>query len=224
MQLPTAVYLGWAGSEVSPRVEELVRRRYEVVFAHDCGFQEQVDQEQVAPEGADYLFSFGPLIVRAPLLGRIRRAAVNFHTGPPRWPGRGSVSFALLDDDREFGVTAHLMAEDLDSGPILRVLRFPIERDDDLASLDARTKATIPALVEAVLDDLDAAGGEPRPSGERWEREAMTQAQLMACLRVDDADDDQAVARKIRAFEHPRKPGPYLVRAGRRWYLGGREE
>jgi methionyl-tRNA formyltransferase len=203
------------------RVEELVRERYESIFTRHCVFGDTVDQDEIAADGADYLFSFGPLIVRSPLLGRIRRAAVNFHTGPPRWPGRGSVSFALLNADADFGVTAHLMVEELDRGPILRVLRFPIERSDDVASLDARTKATIPELVAAVLDDLERTGGVPRPTGEQWERKALTQDDLLEQMRIGEAEDDAAVARKIRAFSHPTKPGPYLERAGQRfWYLG----
>lgn len=217
-----AVYLGWAGSPISGEVEELVREKYEVVYAHSCTFGERLDQNQIAPDGADYLFSFGPQIVRRGLLDRIRRAAVNFHTGPPRWPGRGSISFALLNGDTDFGVTAHLMTEEIDRGAILQVLRFPIGSDDDVASIDARSKAAIPELAAMVLDSLSLNQGKPMPSGERWERRALTQAELRSRMRIDELDDDDTVARKIRAFSHPTKPGPYVERGGRTfWYLGG---
>ena len=218
---PTAVYLGWQGSEVSTNVESLLRERLDVVFAREFAFGEPFDQDEIAPHGVDYLFSFGPLIVRKALLDRVRRAAVNLHTGPPRWPGRGSVSFALLEDDAEFGVTAHLMAAAVDAGPILHVVRFPISADDDVESLDARTKSAIPELAETVLDDL-LASGEPRPSGDHWERAALTQAELLERMRILDGDDESTVVRKIRAFAHPAKPGPYVERFGHRfWYRTG---
>src|SRR5262249_38807468 len=128
--------------------------------------------------------------------------------------------FALLSGDSELGVTAHLMTEEVDAGAILRVVRFPIAPDDDVASLDQRTKAAIPALATDVVRDLLATGA-PQPSGERWERKALTQADLIARMRVEEHDDDAAVARKIRAFAHPTKPGPYIERSGHRfWYVG----
>ena len=162
--------------------------------------------------------------MRGLLLSRIRLGAVNFHTGPPRWPGRGSISFALLNGDDDFGVTAHLMIEEIDAGPILCVLRFPIEGTDDVASIDARAKAAIPELAAATLRDL-ADDPVPRPSGERWERGAMTQAQLLDRMRIEDGADEEDISRAIRAFAHPTKPGPYIERAGRRfWYLGAERE
>jgi methionyl-tRNA formyltransferase len=217
----SAVYLGWAGSPVSNDVEEIVRQAYDLGFSAHLAFGEQIDQDSIVPGGADYLFSFGPTIVGAALLDRVRTAAINFHTGPPRWPGRGSVSFALLHDDTDFGVTAHLMIDEVDAGPIIRVLRFPISPSDTVESLDARTKEALPRLVELVLEDLSRNGGAPVQSGEQWERAALRQADLLREMRITDADDAASVARKIRAFAHPTKPGPYIERAGERfWYLG----
>ena len=223
MARPSAVYLGWADSPVSRQVEELIGGAFDLEFSQHLEFGERLEQGSIAPDGADYLFSFGPTIVRAPLLGRIRRAAINFHTGPPRWPGRGSVSFALLHDDADFGVTAHLMADEVDAGPIIQVVRFPIESDESVESLDAKTKAAIPELVRFVLEDLGRNDGSPSLSGERWERRAMKQADLLEEMRIGATDDAALVARKIRAFSHPSKPGPYVERAGERfWYLGQR--
>jgi methionyl-tRNA formyltransferase len=218
----SAVYLGWRGSDVSQELERLVAGRYDVLHAEHYGFGDDVDQSAIAPDGADYLFSFGPVIVRRPLLDRIRVAAINFHTAPPRWPGRGSVSFALYHGDREFGVTAHLMTEAVDAGAILRVLRFPIEPGDTVASLDAKTKSEIVPLATAVLDDLERNDGRPVATDERWERPALTLRDMEALLRIEDDDDEDIVRRKIRAFAHPTKPGPYLERSGFRfWYVDG---
>lgn len=220
-----AAYLGWADSPASNEVEQILGASFTLVFTDHFSFGDRFDENAVAPLGVDYLFSFGPTIVRTPLLSRVRRAAINFHTGPPRWPGRGSVSFALLDDDRDFGVTAHLMTETVDAGPILKVIRFPIEMTDTVEALDARAKEAIPRLVEAVVSDLEHGGGAAVPSGERWERPAMTRRDLIAAMRIDDADGPDVVQRKIRAFAHPTRPGPYVERGGVRfWYAADATE
>jgi methionyl-tRNA formyltransferase len=217
----TAVFLGWRDSRISDQIAKLVAGGYEVLEAREIAFGEPIDQEEIAPDGVDYLFSFGPLIVRAPLLHRVERAAINFHSGPPRWPGRGSISFALLEGDTEFGVTAHLMVEEIDQGPILRVIRFPILADDDVAAIDGRTKSAIVDLTRLVLADLDANGGQPCVAAEQWERPALTQADLLRRMEILPTDDDETIARKVRAFAHPTKPGPYIEVGGHRfWYLG----
>ena len=37
---------------------------------------------------------------------------------------------------------------------------------------------------------------------------------MEALMRIDDEDNDDVVKRKIRAFAHPTKPGPFIVPVG----------
>lgn len=50
----------------------------------------------------------------------------NIHPGPPEIPGVRPEVFAIADNATEFGVTAHVMAPKVDSGPIVFCRRFPI--------------------------------------------------------------------------------------------------
>jgi methionyl-tRNA formyltransferase len=216
-----ALYLGWAGSETSELVLDILTDHFEVSFARRCSFGDHLDQEDLAKLRADFLFSFGPVIVRSVLLESVRVAAINFHTGPPKWPGRGSCSFALWDGDKEFGVTAHLMENAVDSGAILRVVRFPIESGDSAETLHEKALRSVPKLVELVVADLESNNWRPVPGEERWERAAMRQRDLVRTMQVEDTDSAVTVSNKIRAFAHSSKPGPYVDRHGFRfWYLG----
>jgi methionyl-tRNA formyltransferase len=49
--------------------------------------------------------------------------------GPPLpdYRGAGQYSFAILNDDREFGTTFHFMVPEVDAGAILGQRRFAIE-------------------------------------------------------------------------------------------------
>ena len=153
-------------------------------------------------------------------MNSLRVGAINFHTAPPRWPGRGSCSFALLAGDKSFGVTAHLMTEEIDSGPILHVLRFRIEVSDTAETLNRKALEYIPKLVLEVVSNLQANNWTPVPSGEVWERKALRQKDLEKVMHINDNDSEEAVIAKIRAFSHSKKPGPYVIKYGRKfWYL-----
>lgn len=223
MQKPTAIYLGWTDSSISKEVEDILRESFELKFVSSFKFGETTDQETLAKLAPQFLFTFGPLIVRQPLLTSPSIAAINFHTAPPKWPGRGSCSHALLSQDTEFGVTAHLLSEAIDAGPILRVLKFPITQDDDAESLHEKTLRKIPELVKATILDLRSNNWQPIiQNDETWERKALKQKELFQLMKIDESDSDEKVALKIRAFSHSQKPGPFIERNGIRfWYLKG---
>lgn len=216
----SGIYLGWAQTPVSAEVLTVLQDSLDIRYSRHCRFGESLDQAALAQRRVDLLCSFGPVLVSQALLDSVGIAAINFHTGPPRWPGRGSCSFALLAGDTDFGVTAHVMTAQPDSGPIMRVHRFPIAPDETAETLHAKTLHAIPELVRAVMEDLVRSEWHVRASGETWERRALRQRDLMDAMRIEDDDSETMVQRKIRAFAHSKKPGPYMVRHGYRfWYV-----
>lgn len=103
----------------------------------------------------DYIFCFRSyFILKADIIASARKSAINFHPGPPEHPGSGSTNFALLNDEKSFGVTAHLMDEKVDSGPILEVKRFPIIQSDTNTSLLGRTHQYLLTLFYEVVSGL----------------------------------------------------------------------
>src|SRR5216684_8833236 len=75
----------------------------------------------------DYIVSYlSPWIVPEPLLNRARRAAINFHPGPPEYPGIGCTNFALYNNETSYGVTCHHMVPKVDTGAIISVKRFAV--------------------------------------------------------------------------------------------------
>jgi methionyl-tRNA formyltransferase len=88
----------------------------------------------------DFIFSFrSHLILPDVLIRKALIAAVNFHPGPPEYPGSGCVNFALYDQAASYGVTAHIIKRKVDSGNILDVSRFPIHQSDTVGTLLDRT-------------------------------------------------------------------------------------
>jgi methionyl-tRNA formyltransferase len=169
----------------------------------------------------DYLFSFlSPIIIPQKALGRVG-LAINFHPGPPRWPGIGSSCYALYHGDKSFGVTAHIMEPRVDTGAILRVDRFPILPGDSQVSLIERAEHRALTLFYDVLEEL-ILQGSVSPSGERWERSPRTRKHLAQWLTLSGDEPASEIARKIRSSEHPSFPDPVLVHGGHRFsYVRG---
>ena len=77
--------------------------------------------EEVFNLNPDFLISFRSLfIIPQRLIETVNFYSINFHPGPPKYPGSGSVNLALYNDESEFGVTAHLINEFIDNGKIIK--------------------------------------------------------------------------------------------------------
>ena len=88
----------------------------------------------------DYLFSVVHLsIVPANVLALPRIGAINFHDGPlPAYAGLNVTSWAILNQEREHGISWHLMEEAVDRGDILEQVRLPIDEDDTALTVNAK--------------------------------------------------------------------------------------
>ena len=167
----------------------------------------------------DFLFNYlSPVIVPERILQSIRCSAINFHPAPSDWPGIGSASYALYEGDETFGVTAHVMTAKVDSGPIVRSLRFPIVPEDDCESLWNRALNFSLFLFYDVLAHA-ARTGDAQPTGEAWKRPAVRRAEFEKWMRIVPSDSPDEIRRKVRALSHSRLPGPYVEVAGMKFHL-----
>lgn len=151
-------------------------------------------------------------------------AAVNFHPGPPEFPGSGCTNFALYEGAETFGVTAHLIEKVVDSGQILAFRRFPIAAEDNLHTLTKKTHSALFALARKLISDAlhdpkwihrIIADGDPGVcwSGTRKRMSAVDEfAQIPLSITKSDLE------RRVRAFHHPDFPLT-LTLHGRRFLL-----
>jgi methionyl-tRNA formyltransferase len=152
-------------------------------------------------------------ILRSPLLGVPARGGVNFHAGKlPEYRGRNVVNWAILNGEREIGLTAHVMDEGIDSGAILLQRTLPIGWTDTYADVLRHVVDAMPDLVADTVAGLAAETLVARPqspsggtyyggrvSGDEW---------------LDWRDTSRDLYNKIRGIT---RPGP-----GARTLLGGR--
>jgi methionyl-tRNA formyltransferase len=88
----------------------------------------------------DFILSFrSHHILKKKLIKKAKYGAINFHPGPPEYRGIGCVNYALYENSKNYGVTAHLIDEKIDHGKIINTKIFKIRKHDSVESLLQRT-------------------------------------------------------------------------------------
>jgi methionyl-tRNA formyltransferase len=111
----------------------------------------------------DFLFSFYYRRMLSPaLLRQARRGALNMHGSLlPKYRGRSPVNWAILNGERETGVTLHYMTAQADAGDIVDQLAVPILQDDEahevMRKITAAAEIVLARSLRALLD-----GAAPR--------------------------------------------------------------
>jgi methionyl-tRNA formyltransferase len=165
----------------------------------------------------DYIISYlSPWIIPAPILQRAHTASINFHPGPPEYPGIGCTNFAIYHQEEVFGVTCHHMAPRVDTGQIIAVRRFPLLPTDSVLSLTRRCYAAMLELFYAVATTI--CQHKPLPvSPETWQRKPYKRAELNALCKLTLDMSAEEIQRRVRAVTYPGAPGAYIEIAGIRF-------
>jgi methionyl-tRNA formyltransferase len=126
---------------------------------------------------------------------------VNVHYAPlPRYRGRATVNWAILNGEPETAITVHTLAPGLDAGGILHQEAVPIGPDDTVTDLYDRLNSR--------QRDVLAAAVARRISGDEGEPQDEAQA-TYACTRVPDDGEIEwwaptvAIYRLVRALTPP---------------------
>jgi methionyl-tRNA formyltransferase len=164
----------------------------------------------------DYIISYlSRWIVPATLLASAGKAAINLHPASPAYPGIGCNNFALYENAREYGVTCHHMAPNVDAGPIIAVRTFPILPDDNVATLLGRTYENQIALFLEIAA-LMAEGRDLPISNERWARRPFTRREFNELFKITPGMTQEEIARRVRAVSYEGFQ-PYLDLGGYRF-------
>lgn len=166
---------------------------------------------------ADYILSFYWKKVRQEVLDISRKGSINFHPGPlPEARGSGYHA-AILNNWGYWGVTAHYMDANLDTGDIIKCDRFPISDmivNKDLVTL---THQKLAVLFEEIIDrmlDGEIPEGVKQDSGAYYSK-----ADLEKNKMVLESESKEEIDRKIRAFWNPPYSGAQIEIAGAKYTL-----
>src|SRR5690606_26345747 len=156
----------------------------------------------------DYLFSVANLtVLDRDALALAEAWAINFHDGPlPAYAGLNVPAWAILNGEREHGVTWHLMTEKVDAGDVLISETFPIDANETAYTLNSKClDAGIRTFRELVsrLED-GTARPSPMPAGRR--RVYLSAQRPSAGGWLDPGSPAAYLARLARALDFGQHP------------------
>jgi len=152
----------------------------------------------------DLLISFvTPWIYPETLLQRARLAAINFHPGPPEYPGTGCTNFAIYDNAVEYGVTCHHMLSTVDSGEIIEVNRFPMKPGISVFDLTQQSYDQLEAMTYRLIRYFIESETFPK-SEEVWAKKPYTRKQLNELCEIRPDMTPEEVNRRIHATTYIR--------------------
>ncbi|MFH1282643.1 MAG: formyltransferase family protein [bacterium] len=158
----------------------------------------------------DILISYlSPWIIPDNVLNKTRLWNINFHPGPPRYPGIGCFNFAIYNKEMFYGVTAHLMNEKVDDGRIIAVKRFALLESESVYSLSIKSYECMLSLFFEVMNFILKDNKLPECS-EAWKRKPYTRKELEELCKIDNDMIKQEIEKRIRATLYPNMPGAYI--------------
>ena len=156
--------------------------------------------EQLRSLQADLIVvtAFGQILPQS-VLDLPKHGAVNIHASIlPRHRGAAPIQWAILEGDRETGVTLMKMDEGLDTGDIIAVSRTPIQATDNSQILHDRLAELGASLLIRTLPDYVAGIISPKPQ----DNNLATYARKIVKDdgRIDWSLPSIEIHRRIRAF------------------------
>ena len=159
----------------------------------------------------DYIFAYlCPWVLPNSLIKKAKIAAINFHPGPPSYPGTGCYNFAIYNEEKKYGVTCHHLAKKVDTGKIISVINFPLLKNDRVVDLINRTYIYLNMLFfELVLDIIE---DKSLPDSDyEWRRKPYTKKELDELSMLSRKMDSVEIEKRIRATTYNDKFGPYYI-------------
>jgi methionyl-tRNA formyltransferase len=202
----SVLFFGRSKCEGTETALALLRKlNFDVTYVQSKGRGDSLPSE-ISNWSGDYIVCFRSLfIVPDALLSEARIAAINFHPAPPEYPGSGCLNFALYDGAGNYGVTAHIMNTEVDSGQILECRRFPILESDNVDSLLDRTHRLLNDLFCDFITKLATGGADflqqcrEESKSERWNGKARKISELDVLQTINTSVDEEELARIVRA-------------------------
>lgn len=224
---PSVLFFGRYGCSWSERILNLLKDQAGQVEYFESRERGEIPPGTILNWSGDLIFCFRSLhILSAQQIKRATLGAINFHPGPPEYPGSGCTNWALLNSEKIYGVTAHLMSERVDAGPILAVRRFEILESDNIETLLEKTHDRLGELAISLIENILALDERGRrallaaTTAEKWSGKSRPIRDLdeLREVPVDISADELQI--RIRALQVAKFP-LYVKVAGRVFELEG---
>ena len=179
------------------------------IKVYDCESETRIPSE-IRKDKYDIIFSYiSSWILSKQILKNTRKWNINLHPGPPEYPGTGCFNFAIYDSVKKYGVTAHLMDPNVDTGKIIKVKRFSISKNETVETLSKKTYKCLNTIFDSLIEYIIINQSLPE-SNEHWLREPFKRTDLEKLATIDCKMSKSEIDKRIRATYFPGKPAPFI--------------
>ena len=170
----------------------------------------------------DYILSFRSLLIlNKRVINQAKVAAINFHPGPPEYRGVGCLNYAIYNEEKNYGVTAHIMNKKIDNGKILSTQRFKLNKK---LNLEDALKITHKKLYKLVIIYIDKILSGiitntfilKYKSRHKWSNSIKTLKDLQDFYEINKNTSNANLLKKIKAT-NTKKFKPYIIIKGKKF-------
>lgn len=170
----------------------------------------------------DMVISFlFPKRIKKPLINLSRLGCINFHSAPlPEYRGWGVYNAAILNNERRWGVSAHFVDNDFDTGDIIKVDYFDIDPKKETAfSLERRSQQSLLELFDKVMKIAISGESLPRERQNQGIGTTYTKRDTLNHETVNFDDSVDIADAKIRAFWYPPFAAKIILNGEKRFLI-----
>jgi methionyl-tRNA formyltransferase len=195
------LFIGKAGDFFSRQAADFITVHYPSARIVYSSRQQSFPEELLGWRGDLIISYLSQWIIPGSLLKNARLAALNFHPGPPEYPGIGCTNFAVYNNEDTFGITCHHMNPKVDTGDIVAVDLFPLFESDTVYTITQRCYSLILNMFYNIFSLLMQ--GEPLPdAGLSWKRRPYLRKELDELCRLTPDMSIDEIERRLRATDY----------------------
>jgi methionyl-tRNA formyltransferase len=187
------------GKVKSPNPVKLCAQRLNLDFIEDDDFGSQTIKK-LAAAGFDCLVvvSFGRMIPKE-ILEIAGSCTINVHPSLlPKYRGPSPITTALLNGDKETGISLIKIKQKFDTGDIYSQLRFDISENDSRGMLEEKILKLGAPLLISLLDNYEDMSTRARPQS--LQGVSYTKIFTKEDFKIDWSKNADEIFNKIRAF------------------------
>jgi methionyl-tRNA formyltransferase len=184
---------------VNPLKELVAALKIPVFQPQKVNLPEPISQLRALSADVCVVAAYGQ-ILSAELIGTPRLGAFNVHASLlPKFRGAAPIQTAILNGEKETGVTIFQIEPKLDAGPILSIERTPIGPKETAGDLEARLAEMGASMIVPVLDRLET--GETIPLTQDASQVSRAPRLRKEDGRIDWSQSAAQIDCRVRAFQ-----------------------
>lgn len=153
--LGTVLLMGRSNCSYSKKIRKFLKKKSKKFYYFESHKIGEKIHKKYLNLNYDYIFCFRSFyILKNNLLKKVKKAAINFHPAPPEYRGTGCVNYALLDNSKFYGCTAHLINDKVDNGKIVDVRKFNINKEISISKVLIKTYKEMYSMAISLIKNI----------------------------------------------------------------------